>query len=66
MEATNFLFLNNSIESLATHGLTGSHNSFNFSLNTINSMEDEPLQVSALIVDISRNTFNRITGEDNL
>ena len=65
VESQNFLMINNKIESLHTHAFTGSHNLFNFSLNTVNTLQDEPFQTSALIVDISKNTFNRISGGYN-
>ena len=66
VDATDFLFINNKIESLATHGVSGNNNLFNFSLNTINTIQDEAFQITALIVDISKNTFNSFTGLYNL
>ena len=65
VDATNFLFLNNSVDSVATHGFTGNNNLFNFSLNTINSIQDEPFQISPLTLEISRNSFNDVTGQYN-
>ena len=65
VDATNFLFLNNSVDSVATHGFTGNNNLFNFSLNTIISIQDEPFQISPLTLEISRNSFNDVTGQYN-
>merc|ERR1711953_746058 len=62
VDATNFLFLNNIVDSVATHSFTGNNNLFNFSLNSINSIQDEPFQISPLTLEISRNSFNDITG----
>ena len=63
VDATNFLFLNNIVDSVATHSFTGNNNLFNFSLNSINSIQDEPFQISPLTLEISRNSFNDITGQ---
>ena len=65
VESQNFLMINNTFESLHTHAFSGNHNLFNFSLNTVNTLKDESFQISALIVDISKNTFNRIAGKYN-
>ena len=65
VEATTFLFLNNTVDSVATHSFTGNNNLFNFSLNSVNSIQDEPFQISPLTLEISRNSFNTVTGQYN-
>ena len=65
VDATTFLFLNNTVDSVATHGFSGNINLFNFSLNSINSIQDEPFQISPLTLEISRNSFNDIAGQYN-
>ena len=63
VDATTFLFLNNTVDSVATHGFTGNNNLFNFSLNSINSIQDEPFQISPLTLELSGNSFKDVTGE---
>ena len=66
VDATIFLFLNNTVDNVATHGFTGNNNLFNFSLNSINSIQNEPFQISPLTLEISRNSFNAVAGQYNL
>ena len=63
VDATHFLFLNNKVDSVATHSFTGNNNLFNFSLNSINSIQNEPFQISPLTLEISRNSFNDVVGQ---
>jgi len=61
-DVDNLILINNHFDSIKTHAFSGNINVFNFTGNTVNMLEDEAFQLSALNIEFSNNNIESIKG----
>ena len=65
-DVDNLILINNHFDSIKTHAFSGNINVFNFTGNTVNMLEDEAFQLSALNIEFSNNNIESIKIKVNV